>query len=164
MGPIFTNNRSVKGLFYIQFLVCFGSVFSFFGSDFRFGSTATLSPSRMCQETSPDMHKYHHAPKEVPGRIHPLKLDEPQLIFGRWKSPSAPFIQLYQKHQNQTQPLSLNLPIYFILFGNLRKWTPVSQPALYFNLLESSYYYFYHLIQIWHRIMKTTGALKCWRP
>ena len=70
----------------------------------------------------------------------------------------------YIKHQNQTQPLNLDLPIYFILFGKLRKWTAVNQPALYFNLLESSYNYFNHLTQIWHRIMKTTGALKCWRP
>ena len=40
MGLFFSNNRSVKGLFFIQLWVCLRSVLSFFGSVFRFGSTA----------------------------------------------------------------------------------------------------------------------------
>ena len=43
LGQFFSNNRSVKGLFFIQFLVCFRSVFSVFGSVFIFGSTALVT-------------------------------------------------------------------------------------------------------------------------
>ena len=42
MGPFFTKNRSIKGLFFIQLWVCFRSVFSFFGSFLRFGSTGLV--------------------------------------------------------------------------------------------------------------------------
>ena len=43
MGLFFTNNRSVKGLFFIQIWVCFRSVFSFFGSVLDLAALQLLS-------------------------------------------------------------------------------------------------------------------------
>ena len=66
--------------------------------------------------------------------------------FGRWKSPSAPFIQLHQSIKIKPSPWVWTSPFtsYYLETKNMD-----------FNLLEPSYYYFHHWpkpgIELWRR-------------